>query len=416
MSGIAVLGNTKRLSDTVRNLNIAHNTTEQLVAGSPSVNGNIHKRVDALASRGVKVASHLEAVGVVGRVEEVSAVPGLVLGGGDALVLLVDGKVLPLVGEASIAVGNGVPGVPGNGESNTLGTSEGALVVGVDASGDNIGRETGPLVHADGVALLPVLLLLPEVLGVCGTKDVESVSVVGSDDNEGLLELADLLEVLEGGTDGVVEFEQVTEGTVDVLDVHLLVDEGGLGHQGPSGSTLLGTGGEDVNGLESHVLESGLVEGSLGSVGLDGMDEGVGVDVLVEPGGDVSTGKDGKGTVLVVEGVELGLVVTDLVALLGPPGELVDVSVLRGSDKVLGTTTEENVNATPGVPGVVGGASEVLLNDGSVSTTLGGVGADCGGGCVGNVCLGNGTDLATSGTAEHLKDSLDTGIVVRLAG
>lgn len=51
------------------------------------------------------------------------------------------------------------------------------------------------------------------------------MTVVGGDDNEGVLELANLLEVLQGRPKSVVELEEVTEGAVDVLNVHLLVDE-----------------------------------------------------------------------------------------------------------------------------------------------------------------------------------------------
>lgn len=51
------------------------------------------------------------------------------------------------------------------------------------------------------------------------------MTVVGGDDNEGVLEFANLLEVLQGRPKSVVELEEVAKGTVDVLNVHLLVDE-----------------------------------------------------------------------------------------------------------------------------------------------------------------------------------------------
>jgi hypothetical protein len=51
------------------------------------------------------------------------------------------------------------------------------------------------------------------------------MTVVGGDDNEGVLELANFLEVLQGRPESVVELEEVAEGAVDILNVHLLVDE-----------------------------------------------------------------------------------------------------------------------------------------------------------------------------------------------
>ena len=53
----------------------------------------------------------------------------------------------------------------------------------------------------------------------------QSVSVVGGDHNEGVVQLANLLEVLKSSSESVVEFEKITKRTVNVLDVHLLVDE-----------------------------------------------------------------------------------------------------------------------------------------------------------------------------------------------
>jgi hypothetical protein len=96
--------------------------------------------------------------------------------------------------------------------------------------------------------------------------------------------------------------------------------------------------------------------------------------VHVKPGGQVSTGEDGKGAVVVVEGVELSLVVADLVTGLGPALKLRDVAVGSRGDKVLGTSAEEDIDTSPGVPGEVTGDSvEVLLNNGIVLRALGGV-------------------------------------------
>ena len=83
-------------------------------------------------------------------------------------------------------------------------------------AGVDVLRCTGVLVHANGITLLTVILLLVQVLGVNGTHDIETVTVISSDDDEGVLELADLLEVRDGGADSVVELEKLTEGTVVV--------------------------------------------------------------------------------------------------------------------------------------------------------------------------------------------------------
>jgi hypothetical protein len=60
-------------------------------------------------------------------------------------------------------------------------------------------------------------------LGVGGSKDVESVSVVGSDDDEGVLILSDVLQVLKSSANGGVELEELAESAVVVGDMHLWV-------------------------------------------------------------------------------------------------------------------------------------------------------------------------------------------------
>lgn len=411
---VLLVAETHDLGDLEGNVDAAHDTAEVLVAGAPGVDGNIDERVDTLALTGGNVTGHGETLGVVLGVEPVSS---SVLHSGDTLVVVVDDKVLTLVGESRPAVGDRVAGVPSDGESIALGTLEGLVRVGVDVLGDSVGGETRVLVGTDGAALSTVGLLGLEELGVGRAEDVESVAVVGSDNDKSLFELANLLEVLKSSAESVVELEEVTKSTVNVLDVHLLVDESSLGHEGPSGTTRLGTSGEDVNSLEGHLLESGLVVSTLGAVGLDSKVESVGVDMLVKPGGDVTLGEDGKSTVVVVESLELGVAVANLVPGLAPTLKLRDVAVCGTGEEVLGTTAEEKVNSLPGVPGVVAGdTNEVLLDNGVVLRTLRGVGADSGRGSIGNVSLGDDTDLATSGTTEHLENGLHLGVAEGLAG
>ena len=83
------------------------------------------------------------------------------------------------------------------------------------------------------------------------------MAVVSRDNDEGLIEDAELLELLNGGTDSVVELEKITKGTVVVKSVHLLVDGGSLGHE--EETLVLATGAEDIDGLEGHLLEARLV-------------------------------------------------------------------------------------------------------------------------------------------------------------
>lgn len=165
-----------------------------------------------------------------------------------SLRIVVDLEILTLIGESGPSVSNSVSRVPVDldissihskltrsvpkkpsaqlgrwtyGEPGSVGALEDSLVVGSNTSGDLVGGKTGLLVHTNSVALGTVGGLGVEVLGVGRAKDVKAVSVVGGDDDEGVVELPDLLEVLEGGADSVVEFEEVTKSTVDILSISL---------------------------------------------------------------------------------------------------------------------------------------------------------------------------------------------------
>ncbi len=128
---------------------------------------------------------------------------------------------------------------------------------------------------------------------------------------------------------------------------------------------------ENVDGFEGHVFESRLIISTTTSERLDGEVESAGVDVFVEPSGDVALGEDGESTFGVVERLELGVVESDLVTVGGPSIELRDVTVSWSGEEVFGTSTEEEVDTLPWVPGeVTGDTVEVLLNDGSVLRSL----------------------------------------------
>ena len=138
------------------------------------------------------------------------------------------------------------------------------------------------LVNTDGASLGPATLLSAHVLGIGRSKDVESVRVVRGDDDQGLVELANLLQVLNGLSDRVVELQEFTERSVIVHGVEHLVDRGGLAHEQETLVTRSSV--QDVDGLQGHLGESGLVdggtvaEGRLGDVG-----QVLGEDFSVEP-------------------------------------------------------------------------------------------------------------------------------------
>ena len=118
------------------------------------------------------------------------------------------------------------------------------------------------LVRADGVALLAVAARLAEVGRVGRAEDVEAVAVVGGDDDQRVLELANVGQVLERGVDGLVKLEDLAERARVVWrsarrlarDVprtccavrpspqatthHLFVDEGSLRHHDPAQAVL----------------------------------------------------------------------------------------------------------------------------------------------------------------------------------
>ena len=184
---------------------------------------------------------------------------------------------------------------------------------------------------------------------------------------------------------------------------------------------------ENVDGLEGHLLETRLVVAdisrlqrvdsrSLLALRSDRKLEGVGVDILVEPSGNVALGEDGKSPLGIVESLQLGLSVSNLVSVLGPSFELRDVAVTWSREEVFRTSTKEQVDTLPRVPRVVAAESgEVLLNDGGVLASLTGVGADGGGSGIGNVCLGDDSNLTSGDSSEHLKDGLDLGVAIGLA-
>lgn len=69
-----------------------------------------------------------------------------------------------------------------------------------------------------------------------------------------------------------------------VKDMHCLIDGSSLTHHNPWRSSSLGSGGQDINGFESHLLESGLIGSSNCAIVLGEGGEIVSVNVTVQPG------------------------------------------------------------------------------------------------------------------------------------
>lgn len=121
-----------------------------------------------------------------------------------------------------------------------------------------------------------------------------------------------------------------------VEEMHLLVGGGGLGHESESDTSGgLGSGVEDIEGLEGHGLESGLAVVTFGTVVLDGGGEGGGlVDVSVEPDGHGRRVEESEGTILGSERVERDVVGDEFVSSGLELGDLGLVAVPGSSEEV----------------------------------------------------------------------------------
>lgn len=333
--------------------------------------------------------------------------------GGDSGSLLVDLVVLAVVGVGSETLVECVAGIPVGGEVDARGVDE--VLVAADgggAVGNQVLAEAGLLVCADGTALVARAALCVEEFGVDATHDIESVAVISSHEDKGVIQLANGLEVAEGGLDGVVELEKLTEGTVVVQHVHHLVDAGGLGHQEES---IVGvTGMENLESLEGHLLETWLVGGAgVGSIrGSLGLVEVLGVHVTIEPLGHVADGEDTQSLGGVGRRFESSVVQNNRVVLLGELG--IVVLALEGfavGVELLGTTTKKNIRAGPIGPGEVGDSVEEGVDHGAILTSVAGMGSESRGRGVGDERRRNNTNATSPDTVENLGNGFDLGIV-----
>jgi len=181
--------------------------------------------------------------------------------------VLVHFVILPVVWVGCKAREESVSGIPVGRERSTVGVNQAAVdsgsvaVVALLGVGVGVLGKTRLFVDTHSAALGTIGRLSVQVLGVYGTCYIEAVAVVGSDDNEGLIELADGVKMSNGSLDGVVKLEKVTKSTVVVESVHLLVDGCSLRHHEETFATRVSTVVENVNSLEGHLLETRLVSG-----------------------------------------------------------------------------------------------------------------------------------------------------------
>lgn len=286
--------------------------------------------------------------------------------GGNTRTVLVDGPVLAAVGIGHETLEESVAGVPVGGEV--------AVSVG-EVTGVNVLGKTRLLVCTDCVALLAVDVLGSEVVCVNGTHDVETVTVISGDEDESLLEAVGLVELPDGGLDGVVELEELTEGTVVVENVHHLVDGSSLGHEEPTSVTRASL--KDVNGLEGHLLETGLVEsGLLVTSGRKSLVQVLAVDVAVKPLGHVGGGEDTESLLRALGSKHFGAVLDNGVASLAELVVVVLVLVCNTAERrvveLLSTTTEDDIDGSLG-PGVVLDTVKEGINNSAVLGTGTGV-------------------------------------------
>jgi len=273
------------------------------------------------------------------------------------------------------------------------------------------------LVRADGVAAVALVGDRRHVLGVGGAVDVEAVAVVGGHEDEGVVEDAERRQLLDGGLDGVVELEQLTERAVVVQRVHLLVDRRRLCHH--EEAALAAALMQDVDGLKDHLLKAGEVGGSrLVAAGVVlGAGDVRGVDVAVEPGGEVGGAEEAEGALGVLERGERGVVLRELVPLLLELGDVIQALIgTRAGDEVLGAGAHDDVGAVEGRPGVVGDAVEHLVDERPVVAAGAGVACQGNWGGISKEGGGDDADGGAPDTSQQLDDGLDLWIIEGVGG
>lgn len=158
----------------------------------------------------------------------------------------------------------GVSGVPLDGEVGVV-TDNDSLVLRSRSLRNLVFRVTRVLVGSDSIPLCSVGGGDLQVLGVTGSKDIETVAVIGGNDDQSVFELADFLQVLNGLSNSVIEFQQFTQSSVVVQDVEHLVDGRGFRHH--EETLVLGVSClQDVDSLDGHLGKARLVQSRSGVV------------------------------------------------------------------------------------------------------------------------------------------------------
>lgn len=170
MSATALaLSKTKAVGNLVEDVDVVKGAAEGVLAGTPGVDGDVGQRVDALGLAGRESAVDDEALRGVLRIDVVVAV--LELDGSLAGTVLADLVVLTVVRGSTNTTGDGVAGLPVDGESVASAVLETLGLL-------SVLRLARIVVDTDGAALVTVVLLLGEVLGVGRTPDTRIVSML----------------------------------------------------------------------------------------------------------------------------------------------------------------------------------------------------------------------------------------------
>lgn len=342
--------------------------------------------------------------------EETGQCPCFLRNGGCSRTLI----VLAMVWVSAEALCERVSRVPVRGE---VGVRE-AQVAGVDVL-----RQSRLSVCADGLALVAVFGLLVKIFGIDGSEDVETVAVVGGDEDQGILQRVGLVQMVDRGFDGVVQLEEFAESAVVVEDVHHLVDGGGLGHEKPAfvASAVV----EDVDGFESHILETRLVRSIclvasrrvLVATGV------VRVHIAVQPLRHVGDGEQTESLFIGVSSFQLRQVLDQVVARILEDLVVVEVSVGKRAwclelrvAKVLCTAAEEDIRAIPLGPGVVYNAMNEGVHDVTILAAVSGVRSKGSRGCIGQVRRAHDSNVSSVHAMEDLRNGLNFGVVERIWG
>ena len=373
------LAQTETVGHVEENVDRVVHAAEFLLARTHGEHGDVGQRVHALGLVDGERAGVQEAGWRIFVVSIIILRSFLQLDSRQTGSVLVDNVVLVVVGAGTETVVQSVTGIPLGGEVHALRVDERGVGL------DGVLRQARLFVGANGVALLAIVFLGLKILGVDGAHDVEAVPVVSSDNNQSVVQLPDGTQLLDGSFNGVVELEELAKGAVVVHGVHLLVDVSSLSHEEEAVVMVLRAGVENVNGLESHVLQTGLVIRILGGpVGVVLLAlEVVRVDVAVEPGGHVAGGEESKGSG-VIRGLRKGGVVpADAVSALRKKVVVGLVLVRLLGEEVLSTTAKEHVGSVELGPGVVLQAVVVAVDNMSIRAAISGVGNEASGRSVG---------------------------------